>query len=306
MQTIRIVFCHPKNRHEFFPLSWTLQNHEVAFAWFKLFCQGLNSDNQFFTRFTGFTDGEKNLPNLMNSLHKCIDIINLDGRYHIPEKDLEFSQEFSNTIHHHFEVLTGSVESSTTYIKNSSPEVMDAVLAHNYIVHDMESYTRNCKYPKKSFAAVITEIRGCPRFKIPSSYDHFFSMNVNPGDLVAHYSQIGKTWNEVYCDKDEVILPEAILPLYALTGEFDIMFGKSKLDKKLQNKMDTFLISHGQNPKDPALRLGHLPLATINNAHSLSNREFKHYLSYYCDIKSIKATNNDQIVAERFFDPSSR
>lgn len=304
MQSIQIDFCHPLKRNETLSLSWQLLEHEAAFIWFKLFCKSLKSNRHYFTRFTGFIDGEKNLNYLLSSLNQCIDIINKDGRYFIREKAIAFSQDFANAIHHHFEILSGNYDAPTEYIKLSSPEVSQAVSGLNYFIHDLEAYERNhkLKHTKEygnSFSGIIVEIKNSERFKIPKSFDKYFTIDTNFGDLVAHYSQIGKTWLEVFLDHDEKVHAEAILPLYAFSGEFDIMFGQLNPDKIFLYNLNNFLKSRGLNLDDPSLRLGYLPLAKMARDEKISNFEYKKLLSYFCDIKSIKAYNGQRCIAQK-------
>jgi hypothetical protein len=301
MLSIEIEFCHSIKREEVFVLRWEVLEHEAAFVWFNLFCDILKSEKEYFTRFTGFIESEKNEAFLLSSLQKCIDIINADGKYFIEERAIEFNQKFSNIIHHHFEILSGTYESSTPFIQESSKEVQHALNGLNYFIHDLEAYTRNkesSEYDEdgNSFSGVIVEVKECERFVIPKTFENFFTTDIVFGDLVAHYSQIGKTWLEAYYDKDEDIFKEAIRPHYALSGEFDIMFGELSIN---QDSLNEFLLGQGQNPKDPALKLGHLPLAKLIREKNITNKMYKQKLAYHADIKSIKALSDNSCIAQK-------
>lgn len=304
MQSIEIEFCHPRKREETFTLSWDVLEHDAAFFWFNLFCRELRTQKEYFSRFTGFVGGEKGIDYLLNSLNRCIEIINQDGRYEIKERATHFDQEFSNIIHHHFELLIGDRDNQTELYKDSSPQVFKAIHGLNFFIHDLEAYTRNLEAQKKgedhnSFSGVIVEVLPCERFRIPASFEKYFTMDLSFGDLVAHYSQVGKTWLEAFYDNDQEIFPEAIRPLYAFSGEFDIMFGNFRPDKNFQNKLNKFLEGKKQNPHSRALRLGHLPLAKFKWNQSKDERFYKEKLAYYDDIKRITAFSDGKIVAER-------
>ena len=219
---------------------------------------------------------------------------------------MEFSQEFSNAIHHHFEILIGGRDEVTEYIANSSKEVVGAVTGLNHIIHDLEAYTRNLEAKGKSweasvFAGVVAEFGDCERFNLPSSFDKYFSMNVNFGDLVVHYSQIGKTWLEAFLDKDEDIFDEAIRPLYAFSGEFDIMFGQMTPDQKFLGDFAQFLKKKGQDISNPMLRLGHLAVARMEKREDMTGADYKKQLAYFCEIKRISAYQGEKCLAEKSF-----
>ncbi|MGZ3790170.1 MAG: hypothetical protein ACXVLQ_16675 [Bacteriovorax sp.] len=309
MIQIQIEFSPPQKRDEVFVLKWKLLDHMAATVWLELFLECLKSEDIFFSRFTGFIGGEKNQDFLMQQLNKCIDIVNEDGRYEIKEKGTIFTQDFSNVIHHHFEVLRGHRDFPTEYYRNSSEQVAKAVRGLNYYIHDLEALERNRAAEKMSaddstaFSGVIVEIKNCKRLMIPSIFNHLFTTNIDFGDLVVHYSQLGKTWLEAFYDKDEEIFREAILPHYALSGEFDILFGELKPDGNFLKDFGEFLRGKGLDPNDSSLRLGHLPLAKLMNESSMSHRELKKELkkklAIFCDIKAVKVFCNSELLVER-------
>ncbi len=115
MFTIEITFKNILAPSQMRCLTWELYNHEAAFVWFKLLNQELKKNSSFQTRFSGFVLSSKNTVTLLSRLNHCIDTINLDGRYHINEVASEFSQEFSNRIQHHFEILNSKRYSIKTW-----------------------------------------------------------------------------------------------------------------------------------------------------------------------------------------------
>ncbi|MFA6236868.1 MAG: hypothetical protein WC635_06025 [Bacteriovorax sp.] len=306
VQSIQIEFCHPVRREETLTLSWSVLTHVASFLWFDLFCGHLKSDREYFTRFTGLIDGEKNYEYLLNSLNCCIDVINNDGRYFIKERATTFSQEFANSMHYQFELLCGSPQEPSEYFINSSPDVIQALTGINYFTHDLEAYTRNQVSKKKgkygnSFSGIIFAIRGAQRFPIPDSFNKLFTMNIEFGDLVLHYSQVGKTWLESFYDQDH----EYIFPHNVFSAEFDIMLGELRPDEKFLIDLNSFLKSKNLDPKNPAVRLGHLPYAKFNRDQNLSNDEYKNKLAYFCDIKTIKAFDDSKCTAQKSLENST-
>ena len=72
--------------------------------------------------------------------------------------------------------------------------------------------------------------RTCPEFTLETKF----------GDMVLHYTQIGKTWLEVCVDKDEDIFDSAIQPLWKLSGSFNILFNELDVED-LKDKVITHL-----------------------------------------------------------------
>ena len=304
MQTIEIEFCHPINRNESLLLSWTILENEITKLWLNLFYECINTEKKIFPRFTGFIGGEKNKDFLLNSLQNCIDIINRDGRYKILERAENFSQEFANIIHHHFEILGGSSTTPSDYFKTSSPDILNAVSGLNYFIHDLEAFDRNQQARNSgqydsSFAGVIVEFKERKRIEMPQAFYQYFTPKIDFGDIVTHYSQLGKTWLEAFYDQDDEIFPEAIRPHHLLSGEFDIMFGKLDPDILFTENLNQYLKKKEQNPGDPSLRLGHLPLAKFNRDSHMTNTGYKDKLAYFCDIKSISVLNNNKYIIQK-------
>ncbi len=312
MQSIEIEFCHPIKREETFKLSWTLIDNDASFLWFKLFCKNLKSRNKFFTRFSGFGEGEDHLDYLITSLNNCIDIINRDGRYLIKERARKnFTQEFANIIHHHFEILSGDSDNPTEFTVNCSLEVLNAMNGLNYFIHDLVAFSRNQNCNAKGdlssvFSSVVVEVKYCKRFIIPESFNNYFSLNIEFGDLVAHYSQIGKTWLEVFQENDIEILQDAIRPLYAFSGELDVMFGEFIPSQEFNNNLKRFLERRKLDINNKSLRLGFLPIAKFDRNNGLSDNEYHKLLSYFNDIKSLNAINDGKLIVEKKLENSTK
>lgn len=262
MKQVKIIFGTD------YELTWDVLDHTPAKMWFQMLEKELKDTRSPFIRFSGFLNGDKAEKKILNELQRHIDVINRDGRYKISEKATAFDQLFANKIHHHFEILAGSYDEGTTYYRESSELVKEAVDGLNHCIHDLEAWTRNKEYEGTDreinvFSSVIMEIRNCSRIHMPGAFQKYFTMNLNFGDMILHYSQIGKTWLEVFYDNDKEVFPEGIRPQFALSGEFDILFGNLNPDEKFLKGLTEFLEMNGKNIDDPALKLGHLPVAKM-------------------------------------------
>lgn len=279
-------------------------DHDASLVWLKLMKNELEGPRKYFSRFTGFINSHKDKNFLLEELHRHIEVINQDGRYYISDKVTDFGQEFSNKIHHHFEILAGDFDNPTEFFQASSPEVKRAVSGLNYCIHDLEAYTRNSQIPDEGhiFSAVVLEIKKCKRLVIPESFYELYTLNLDFGDMVLHYSQIGKTWLEAFLDKDEEVFDDGIRPQYAISGEFDILFGELHPDKSYMGNIKRYLESRGKDLRDPSLRLGHLPVAKLVNSRDKS--EIKKEIGLRSDIKKISAMFNGKVIAEKVFNSS--
>jgi hypothetical protein len=307
---IKITFVNPIERHEQVTLSWKLVQNQAVLVWYNLFILNLeNPEKKLFSRFSGFVNSSKNISKIVDELNRCITIVDNHGTYPIKERcPKNYSQEDLNAIHHHFEIL--STSKWKDFILTAPAEITAAIRGINYFIHDLEVHTRNLKMKqndsKDGAVAVLFEFRQCDRLNLPDSFNSFFHLEREFGDMVLHYSQVGKTWIEAFWDKDEIIFNEAIRPLEILTGEMDIIFAKFKLEGVEKEAFHQFLRSHNKGPNDPTLRLGHLKVASFNDDLNLAPWEYEALISKHSDIASIEVLNEDKRVLYRTFSDSTK
>jgi hypothetical protein len=288
-----------------YTLFWEVLAHKPASIWIKLVQHELIKGDHYFFRFTGFLNNQKTEESLLRQLQDHINFINEDNRYYIIEKAEKFDQEFANKIHHHFEILAGSFDMPALFYKQSSIPVREAIQGLNHCIHDLEALARNTKYKDTEwdlqvFSGVILEIKNCYRAFIPASFYKYFSLELEFGDMVLHYSQIGKTWLEAFYDSDDEIFESGIRPQYALSGEFDILFGNLFPDQAWKNRLEKFLASKGKNISDPNLRLGHLPVARLR-CSGQDLRQIKTEVGLRSQVRRIQVLNDHEVLAEKSF-----
>jgi hypothetical protein len=301
-------FADWKDKRQVVPMRWRIHETLPAQFWLKALTQTLKGPWPPFPRFTGFIYGHKTMDHLSEVLNHCIELINADGRYHISERaDGRFTQEFSNKIHHHFEVLIGEEGVHTPYYLSSSQEICHAVSGLNHCIHDMEALERALErvplFPDQYFSSIVMEFLQRPRFAFPDEVFRHFQIEVEFGDLLLHYGQIGKTWWEVFLDRDEEIFKEAIRPHSVLTGEFDIAFGEFMPGQKQLSEFKHFLKERVVDINDPKLAIGHCPLGKLILIPGLSREGHRELVGTHMNLLKISLENNGREILARRVDP---
>lgn len=299
---LKITFSSPVDLSSSAVFEWQVLSQLPSDLWVKNLKHCLTRDFPFYARFSGFLSEWKTSEYLCQKLNRVIELINKDGLYHIAERcQGVFSQEFSNIIHHHFEVLHGSIEAPSRENRLSSPIGKAAIAALNHLIHDMESLHRQTQNPEETFRAVLCEMPDSPRYIMPSDFYEYFKTDIDFGDLVGHYGMVGKTWWEVFLDQDEEIFPEAIRPLNIVSGEFDLFFSDFKMHDSLREKFYNFLRDHKQDPSDPSLGIGHLPLAKLDKSPGKDQKENIELLKKNSAVRKVELLEKGRSLAEREF-----
>lgn len=283
-------------------LEWRVLDHLAAALWVKNLRLCLQKNFPFYARYSGFLKSEKTMESMSRKLNRIIELINSEGIYHIKERSpLHFDQEFSNIIHHHFELLLGSIENFSEYYHKSSHIIRAAIPVLNHLIHDMETASREKESEGNTFAAICCEMPEAPRFRMPKEFYHLFEKNIDFGDMVTHYGMVGKTWWEVYLDRDEDIFAEAIRPLNIVSGEFDLFFGRHQWSKETTHDFNEFLKKHGQDPDNPELGIGYLPLAKLIREKNWDDQKYKEEISKSQGLKRMELWRDDQLIEARDF-----
>lgn len=286
-------------------LIWNVLDNEVSPFWVKFLSKALREKTFFKPRFMGFIDGDRNPDFLIQKMNECIDIINKDGRHTIERKiEGEFTQEFSNYIHHEFELLIGDEWQKTKYWDESPFEVKSAVVGLNDYAHELEAWQRSTfgrnQDPDFTMAYILTEFFEAPSMDIKDKFEDAFTLETEFGDMTLHYTQIGKTWLEVCLDKDEDIFDPAIQPLWKLSGSFNVMFHDVNVPD-LKKEVYAHLQKLGKDPQDKSLRLGLVPVAKLDY-QGRSKKEIVSLLSHRQDINRVSLRHGDRVLSENHFE----
>ena len=183
-------------------------------------------------------------------------------------------QQILNEIHHHFELLIGQVWSVSEYYKLADGGTCFAIRQLNNLCHEMESLLRpSFRNSNWWSAGVYFPSLRVTRYKfIDSDYDHFSQVQ-NFGDLILHYSQLGKTPMEAFAANDAEVFDDNITGLRYLSGEFDISF---KTDTPLAIQQNTiakhnarafpWIRSRGQDPESKFTGIGFVKVADFDRS----------------------------------------
>jgi hypothetical protein len=276
-------------------LGWKIVDEPIGAIWFRLAQRLLASSVPILPRLSGFSHGPTTRAEIERHLNWCIDSINELSSHRIEERaGREFTQQFANAIHHHFEQLAGPADNPSAVVRDAGPRLWNAIYGLNHCIHDLESLSKSQEALARGesdqhvFSSFILEAPDAERFFLSEELQPQFSLDIDFGDLVLHYAQVGKTWWEVFLDSDQEIFPEAILPLNVLTGEFDAFFGTYSMTPERIAELERFLIEQGQQPSDPALRLGFCRIGRLIRRPDMTNVEYKKQIGRHGYIREIR------------------
>jgi hypothetical protein len=259
---LQLTFHDPDAHLEELKLTWHCLDWPYVLMWLRTLIYALKNNHAPFSRFSGFTH-RKSYDQLATLLNEAIELINHEGLYKIEERaGEEFDQEFANRIHHHFEILSGDMKNPSDLYQRASPSAREAIGRLNYCIHDMEAIQRATREPLSN-RYLAFELWQPRQFWLQKEELRDFTMDLNFGDLCLHYGLIGKSWFEVFLDHDDEIFADGIRPLDVLGPEFDIHFLPQKHNPSIIKKFHSWLRQQGQDPDDPKLALGFLPLARL-------------------------------------------
>lgn len=188
-----------------------------------------------------------------------------------------------NRIHNHFELLQGTVWNLSRYYKLADYDTKYAIRQLNNICHELESLVlsqrKKLLLPDWIRPSQITTFLHADRYDLTEEHRKLFKQNGYDrrlGYVYMHWAQIGKTLFEVFRDENAPKLTDticdAINHLKYYSGEFDVEWGADVIygDSTVpwhNQQIDEFrawLIDNGQDPDNPLLSLGHLPVGSID------------------------------------------
>lgn len=223
----------------------------------------------------GFPSSERGLGGIAKDLNASIEVINnygWNGQYIIKERaSEEMSQDDLNKIHHHFENLIGQTWKQAHWFQEAPQEVRIAILSLNQFIHEYESKYRAFKnekkfWPGRNGSLILCSFSALPRYELEEDDLKHFEIGKNFGDVFLHYSQLGKTFQSAFEDKDEHIHEENITGHRYYTGEFDIYFSEGMDSQELvqyEKDLKKWISSKGFDPLDKKLCLGEFKIGKL-------------------------------------------
>jgi hypothetical protein len=214
-----------------------------------------------------------------------------------------------NHLHNHFERLQGTVNNLSEYYRVADYETKYAIRQLNIICHEMETLILSQRkarvQPEWIRPSQITTFLHAERYKLEDVHRQGFVTNGYDrkfGHVYMHWTQIGKTYFEVWRDegapKLDHTICEAITELEYYSGEFDIEWAKSvtSADKYPWHEIEqgafkAWLVNNGIDPQDSKLSLGYLSIGKVDLERSFGTEdmyEIWDQLSDHLDIYSIE------------------
>jgi len=202
---------------------------------------------------------------------------------------LKIKHDVMNRLHNHFEKLEGTVENPSRYAMVAPREIREAIGELNHLCHEIESLVlsqrKAVNKPEWIRPSQITTFDHRKRYELTDEHRQGFVKNRYDrefGHVYMHWTQIGKTYIEVFRDEGSPDLTdtvcEAITDLRYYSGEFDIEWAKSVTRNEgwhaeEQLKFENWLLKHGLDPNDPKLSLGYLHIGEVDLERSFGTTD---------------------------------
>jgi len=311
-KSLEITFSNEFDLQDEIVLSWDLLTTMSSVLWQKKLISTLsNQDQKIFTWLGGFPDSYRDREHLKKCLNFTIDTINKQTSYKIEKYFENYNQNDMNYFHHHFEIMTGQVWKLPDFYKSLNENQKRAVSALNYYIHQIELNERILELAEEhrhlGTSSVMVDFPNAHRMPLPDFCLEDFSLNIEFGDVVLHYAQTGKTWLEVFLDKDEEIDIKSIQPLQILTGEFDIFFGRPPFDQKFKENLLDMIEEKGGDRANPKNALGYNVVAKFKKMNPQEMKLLKSQFSNRQMITKLRLVHEQQKESfERDFPPQQR
>lgn len=235
-------------------LTYKLYSHGPAQTWAKLI---KNCNVEQLRKSLNPIRAINNIEDKINELIQLIEKMNM----WIPTKIITFSNDDTiannlNRLHIHFPELEKS-ETDTSRLEQLS--------AYNDLIHELETLN-GAKNSNKNLSYILL----CPDIhnelnELISIEDFkYFTPNRNIGDLLLHYSHVGRHPLELYLNNDVNCPANQILPQYEISPFHTLRFSKFTVDQtKFTNFYYTSKLKWPYKIEDPRLAVGYIPVGTL-------------------------------------------
>ena len=321
---VKVVLRNPLNYADQIDYIIVPHDNPLAKDWIVALKALLQAGNQLEKNFCfmGFPNTARNLDYLCQELNNAVATINnffedyqIEDVY-TPENVIAFdyaengpNHELLNRLHNHFEILQGTVWSLSDYYNKADYETKYAIRQLNNICHEMEnlilSQRKADTLPYWVRPSQITTFINAKRYELNDDHRKLFTINGYDrvlGGVYMHWTQIGKTFYEVFRDENAPKLTdtvcEAITELKYYSGEFDVEWGndivyggKHSWHNEEQDKFRNWLQDNGLDFNDINLSCGYLPIGQVDLLSSFGTTDYQiiwKILEDHLDIYSIE------------------
>lgn len=325
MPSVKIVLRNPLNYKD--QIDYNIVSHDNVLSqdWIATLKELLQSKNLIEKNFCflGFPDSARTIEYLCDQLNQAVDTVNnffndyqIDDVY-TPENVVAHdyapngpNHEILNRLHNHFEVLQGTVWSLSDYYRRADYETKYAIRQLNILCHEIETLVLSRRklitFPQWVRPSQITTFINAKRYELTDEHRELFVTNGYNrvlGGVYMHWTQIGKTYYEVFRDESAPDLTdticEAITDLKYYSGEFDVEWGndivygdlKTPWHTEEQNLFQEWMHKNGKDHRDPQLSCGYLPIGQVDLINSFgtdNGQSIWKMLSNYLDIYQIE------------------
>lgn len=322
--SVKIVLRNPLNYKD--QIDYTIVPHDNILAkdWLlalrELLQQNKSLEKNFC--FIGFPKTARTLPYLCNELNLAVctinnffqdyqitDVYTPDNVVAFDYADNGLNHEVLNRLHNHFEILQGTVWNLSDYYLRADYKTKYAIRQLNNLCHEIEnlilSQRKAVTLPFWVRPSQITTFINAQRYNLTDEHRKLFAVNGYDrvlGGVYMHWTQIGKTFYEIFRDEDAPILTdtvcEAITELKYYSGEFDVEWGNDVVyggphpwHNIEQDKFRQWMADNGRDYQDPSLSCGYLPIGQVDLKSSFGTNDYQtiwDLLSTHLDIYKIE------------------
>jgi hypothetical protein len=168
-----------------------------------------------------------------------------------------------NEVHNYFPTLSGPAHRTSNYMYAASPEIRMNICRLNLEVHELHTALQNTQ--QHGMSMCVTWQRAPKNLPaLNNAFDELFVMDVEFGDVLLGYPQVGKTHFEAFIEEDTSLDPEHVEPIKVLSGDMllhlDYSFSKDIIDN-----FNKWLVGQGLDPTDKSAKYGFAKLGKITN-----------------------------------------
>jgi hypothetical protein len=309
LPSVKVVLRNPLDYDDQIDYTIIPYDNPLARDWIVALKELLQNKNLLEKNFCflGFPKTSRTVEYLCNELNQAVATINdFFTDYHIYDVYTPVNvvaqdyapngpnHEILNRLHNHFEVLQGTVWDLSEYYRRADYETKYAIRQLNNICHELEtlilSKRKLVTFPQWVRPSQITTFINAPRYNLTDDHRKLFAVNGYDrvlGGVYMHWTQIGKTYFEVFRDEGAPNLTDAICDaitdLKYYSGEFDVEWGNDMVygstavswHNKDQDLFRAWMTKNGKDYLDPTLSCGYLPIAQVDLQNSFGTTEYQ-------------------------------
>lgn len=338
-QLVKVVLRNPLNYKDQIDYNIFPHDSQLGKDWIYALKELLQNKNLLEKNFCflGFPKTARTLEYLCDELNNSVKIVNnFFPDYYIEDfytpknvraldyPESSINHDVLNRLHNHFEILQGTVWNLSDYYRRANYETKYAIRQLNNLCHEIEnlilSQRKSLTLPFWVRPSQITTFINARRYDLTEEHRKLFSLNGYDrvlGGVYMHWTQIGKTFYEVFRDEGAPVLTnavcEAITELKYYSGEFDIEWGNDVVYGGVhpwhnieQDKFRKWLDDNDLDYLDPKLSCGYLPIGQVDLYSSFGTKNYKiiwEILSTHLDIHKIEVDGISNTFNYSWSDP---